>query len=186
MIRYIGLDFEASGTNPWGKHMPIEIGLACVVDGRLESVNMRIGKWQWGAQGVEWDEDAYKVHQISKEDLEGCPPVGHVDILAAAWLLERGLSNRMWNVTVGWNVAGYDRQFVTRHMPALNSILSYRTADLNALIFAVAENESAYNNIKKAAKAAAVEGMPEGDVNWHNAEFDAVASLKAFDWLRAR
>lgn len=188
--QYIGLDFEASGAEPWGRSVPIEIGLAV----GNEVYTSLIGQWSWAE--FDWNDKAAEVHGIDQSDLFAARPVWQVDILAAAWLMERWVtprSNRMFNITVGWNVAGYDRQFVTRWMPSLNRLLSYRTADLNAMVFALAgDSEPEYDAIKKMAKEyAEAEGMignplPPELAKPHRAGYDARMSLISFEYLQHR
>lgn len=182
-IKYIGLDFEASGSNPWGNHVPIQIGMSfhgiSDVEATFESL---IGGWSWSE--YEWNQEAFGVHGILVEALAAAPPVWVVDIAAAAWLIEQvGHSNRMWNITVGWNVAGYDRQFVTRWMPNLNRILSYRTFDLNTLVFAGSSDEARHKALKNKAKAYADKFNPGG--KRHDALVDAQAALHEMDYLVA-
>lgn len=190
-IQYIGMDFESSGHDPWGRHVPIQIGMVVKPDKEwgpwfYESL---IGGWQFDncndpVNNWVWSEKAFGVHGIAKESLKDAPPVWAVDIEAAAWLIRAvGHRNSMFNITVGWNVAGFDRQFVTRWMPNLNRLLSYRTLDLGAVVFARAGTEKrAYANYKKAAKAYADSKLgPEGH---HNALRDARAALLELEWLR--
>lgn len=216
MIRFIGMDFEATGSDPWGLHAPIEIGLAVrrpdveasephQVCGPLcfpAVYQGLMGRWNW--KEWEWDEEAAAVHQIPKADIDKAPPVWQTDIKAASWLIEQGIaSNRLHNVAVGYNVSGYDRQFVTRHMPNLNRILSYRTVDLNTLTYAVSgDSEKDYSRVKRETKdyaaakiveALRIEGKHEtapatGGVkfDWHRGHYDAVAALYSMDYLNMR
>lgn len=184
-IKYIGLDFEASGSNPWDGNVPIQLGISMKEGSELVNYQTLIGGWDW--KEFEWNEEAYGVHGIAQETLIGAPPVWAADIDAAAWLInKRGHSGRMWNVCVGWNVAGYDRQFITRWMPNLNRLLSYRNVDLNSLVFALAgQSEGDYKAIKNESKKYAREelerlGVDEG---WHDALYDAQAALFSFDYL---
>lgn len=189
-IRYIGLDFEASGSEPWGGSVPIEIGLAV----GNQTYTSLIGRWNWIE--FDWNEKAAQVHGIDRdEQLADAPSVWQVDIMATAWLIGLGfISNRMFNVTVGWNVAGYDRQFVTRWMPNLNRLLSYRTADLNAMVFALAgTSESEFGAIKSFAQDygsvqanMAMSALSRELVQPHRAGYDAQAALGSFDYLRLR
>jgi DNA polymerase III epsilon subunit-like protein len=186
-IRYIGLDFETSGTDPWGDAVPIQIGIATWAsssdrpfDTHFEAL---IGKWVWGVDAT-WDEESFAIHGITQDELAKARFVWQVDILAAASLIEAGLGSRMWNVMVGWNVAGFDRQFITRWMPNLNRLFSYRTVDLNALVFARAgTDEQAYKKLKEASKVYAAERMG-GITDWHDALYDAQAALHSFEFLR--
>lgn len=192
MIRYIGLDFEATGSDPWGAHAPIQIGMVVMAtpdsqfDPAFESL---IGGWHLnGKRGEwEWDEEAAKVHNIPREDVKRggrAPSVHEVDVTAAAWMYRLGLRNRMWNITVGWNVAGYDRQFVTRHFPNLNRLLSYRTVDLNALVFSRSGGDQGrFMDIKASAKQYADKRLGLGPKDRHNALTDARAALLEFEFL---
>jgi oligoribonuclease (3'-5' exoribonuclease) len=192
VIRYIGLDFESSGSDPWGRHAPIQIGMSVWAsssgrpfDDNFESL---IGGWHFGKNGdYEWSEEAYGVHGIPIQDVQrgsGAPSLHEADVRAAAWMYDNNLKGRMWNVTVGWNVAGFDRQFITRHMPNLNRLLSYRTVDLNAIIFATASNEEHFKNLKGKAKAYANEKMRITEKQRHDALTDARAALHEFEYLR--
>ena len=181
MISYYGLDFETSGTDPWGSAVPIQIGIA----GRDGfDVEYLIGGWDWNE--YEWNEQSETIHHISRDELQAAAPVWQVDIIAASELLRHRSSSRMFTVIVGWNVAGFDRQFITRWMPNLNRCLSYRTVDLNAIVFALADDEAGYERIKKASKRYAADelskfGMEE---NWHSALYDAQAALCSFEYLK--
>lgn len=184
MINYIGLDFEASGSNPWGEHVPIQIGIALNTnENEFKPFQSYIGKWDWNQ--FEWNLEAEKVHNIPRDIIDRAPPVWVVDIEAAAWLIQNlGHTSRMWNIPVGWNIAGYDRQFITRWMPNLNRLLSYRTVDLNALCLAKAEqSESAYKDIKRKVKVYAQKTI--GGPDWHDALYDAKAALHSLHALRA-
>lgn len=98
----------------------------------------------------------------------------------------------MFTVPLGWNVAGFDRQFITRHFPNLNRLLSYRSVDLNSLIFEQVSSEKEYNGLKEAAKQYAAKAMKERafvmmeseEEKWHDATYDAEASWYAFEFLR--
>lgn len=175
-IEYYGLDFEASGTNPWGLHAPIEIGIV-LEDYQIES---RIGAWSWSEW--EWQEEAEAVHGIPKEALQGAPNVWKVDVETTAWGLRNTRTDRMNRVIVGWNVAGYDRQFITRHMPNLNRFFSYRAVDLNSLLYAKTNTSKEYGKLKHEAKAYAEAVI--GEKAWHSARFDAAAALASFEYLR--
>lgn len=178
-IKYIGLDFEASGTDPWGGNVPIQIGIATPT----QDIQYLIGGWDWNKWV--WSIAAEEIHGYSQGDLAQELPVWKVDVLCAAAMIPESRS-RMFTVMVGWNVAGYDRQFITRWMPNLNKLFSYRTVDLNALVFSLAgDSEKAYIGIKSAAKDYAVEAI-EGDHNWHDALYDAKASLAAFKYLTGK
>lgn len=178
MIQYVGLDFETSGTEPWGKTVPIQIGLS-VGDG--DDFASYIGRWDWSQ--YEWDPESAEVHKISQDTLKMAPAPFYVDIFASYWLVQKlGTNARMWTIPVGFNVAGFDRQFVSRWFPNLNKLLSYRSVDLNAILFFQAgRSEGKYVHLKKDIKRRAAENMPVHDVGEHNAGYDAAL---AFEVLR--
>ena len=179
-IKYIGLDFETSGTDPWGDSVPIQIGIATEDD---KTFVANIGRWDWNT--YTWSYTSQSIHGITRETLAAARPVWEVDILAAAWMLETVSGSRMFTIPVGWNVAGFDRQYITRWMPNLNRILSYRTVDLNAVVFAQATNEQHYKSLKDKSKAYAAEQI-EGETAWHDALYDARAALHSFNYLRRK
>jgi oligoribonuclease (3'-5' exoribonuclease) len=176
MIHYYGLDFETSGTDPWGDAVPIELGIST----GDKDIEYRIGGWDWNQ--FTWSPESEAIHGITQKDLESELPAWTVDILAAADIVKLG-GSRMFTVIVGWNVAGFDRQFITRWMPNLNRCLSYRTVDLNALVFGLAgDDEGEYVRIRKASKSYAADQLHYE--NWHSALYDAKAALYSFDYLR--
>lgn len=192
-MKLIGLDFETSGTDPWGSAAPIQIGIAHdnldYPDAKYGYMVKKVGGWDFTNE-YEWSEVSESIHGITREELDRAEPAWKVDVRLASLLLDH-VGSRMWNIAVGWNVAGFDRQFITRHFPNLNRILSYRTIDLNALVFdqAIRLNpknpEGPYKGIKREVKEYAAEQIG-GDNNWHDAGYDALASLHALDYLQGR
>ena len=97
---------------------------------------------------------------------------------------------------VGWNVAGFDRRFLRRQLPLLNGVFSYRTLDLNAVVFAMTEagmhaptgRAWTYDRLKRDVKTHAADyartilGYEEA---WHAAGYDALCSLLAYERLRS-
>ena len=193
-VTYVGLDFEASGTNPWGTppHAPIQLGLALLNQGLADTISESASfllNWHQFEGEYEWQEPAFKVHGITQKTLdEFGMPLHVVDAQAVTWLYNRlGLTSnsRMWTLPVGWNVAGYDRQFITRHFPYLHKMLSYRSVDLGALCSVLAgENRDAYMGYKKGAKQYANNFIDPS--RRHDAEVDAVAALHEFEWFRGQ
>jgi oligoribonuclease (3'-5' exoribonuclease) len=178
-ITIIGLDFEASGTNPWGLHAPIQLGLTTgEADLRVE------WNWQQFADDYEWSEEAFGVHGLTRDYLNSNGEPNHiVDARVAVWLYDNARGSRMNIVTTGWNVAGYDRQFVTRHMPYTNRQLSYRTADLGALCFALdGKAGKSWKDWKKAAKGYANQFIDPA--TRHDALTDAIASRYEYFFLK--
>ena len=173
----VGLDFECSGSSH-DKHVPIQLGL--VAENACYKSN--IGGWDWNKH--EWDGAAYNVHHISKADLKDDPPVSIVDGDMAYWLwnVTRGYQ-RMNVVPVGWNVGSYDMPYITKWMPLLRSLLSYRSVDLNALVFMLdGHSGKSWKDWKRAAKQYANEFIDE--TTRHDALTDAKAALFEFGFLR--
>ena len=183
-MKFIGLDFETSGSDINDGAVPIQLGLATRVSGKLETTSLLIGGWQWGKDAT-WSDEAEEIHGFSKQDLEGIEPVRLIDIRLAHWLIHVGKATgpRMWNLAVGWNVAGFDMPFIRKYMPALSSLLSYRTIDLNALVLAASNGQvSEYKRIKSLAKDGAAHAIGR-EAAWHDAGYDAEASLRAYEYL---
>lgn len=89
-------------------------------------------------------------------------------------------------ICVGWNVGSFDVPYINREMPRLGDLLHYRTIDLNAVCF-TAERVVGddYRTLKDEAKEYAEENMP-GPTKWHDAGYDAQASLWSWDYLVER
>lgn len=98
-IFYLGMDFEATGSDPWDKSVPVQIGITTGTE-HFESL---MGGWDWNEW--DWNEEAANVHKIPRETIDKADPVWKVDIRVAAWLLDQGWRNRMFTVPVGFNVA---------------------------------------------------------------------------------
>lgn len=175
-MKIIGLDFEASGSDPWEKHVPIQIGMVI----GTEQYGALIGGWDWNTW--EWNTHAATVHNITKEQLAAAEPVWKVDLRVAGWMLDR-VGSRMWNIPVGWNVAGYDRQFITRWMPNVNRLLSYRSVDLGALAFALGGDEKGYAWWKRAAKNYAANKTGYTEDRRHDAVVDAACAVWEYEFL---
>ena len=90
---------------------------------------------------------------------------------------------------VGWNVGSFDVPFVRKHLPGVASVLSYQSADLNAACFIISEAQGiSYKGLKARAKEYAAEmALKDGlDEAWHDAGYDALASLYAWEYLKMR
>ena len=119
---------------------------------------------------------------------------GAVDDRLHAWCLERGASEKKRVlVPVGWNVGAFDLPFVRDTLPRTYGLLSRRTVDLNAVCFTLAGaltvegGHPKWTGFKRMARTHAEEtlqelGMPPG---WHDAGYDALASILAWRYLRS-
>lgn len=183
-----GLDLETSGTN-YTKHGTIQVGLVAPNGEIFDSL---VGGWQWIGDldsdplgvPVAWEETAAAVHGISKETLTGAPGRERVDERLVEFIKANSETTRVMNrIPVGWNVAGFDMNFFRKDFPKAGKMLSYRSADLNSIIFGMLQqNKMAdYNKIKDKVKKQAAEEM--GETKWHDAAFDAQAGLIALKYL---
>ena len=183
MIQYIGLDGEMSSADINSGGKLIQIGLAKFDEnGEMVSTSELLNPGT-----MDWQEEAYNVHQIEQWEVEtlGKAP-SEVDPGLADWVTTS--KSRRDVVAVGFNVGAFDFPFLSQTLPILKSRLSRRSVDLNSIIFALADNDHEVQRIKSASKAYAhemMEGLFEGRRNReHDAEFDAIMSLYCFEYLR--
>lgn len=182
MITYIGLDGEMSSADIETGGKLIQIGMAKIVDGQMESIGYLLNP------GVmDWSEEAEAVHQFTKSQIEsdGEDPAV-VDPILADWA--NRTTERRDFVMVGFNVGSFDRPFIKQSLPILFGRFSRRSVDLNSLIFALSDTNSQFERIKGRSKDYAFEkmyGMFDGFKDrQHDAEYDAVMSLYCFEYIR--
>lgn len=177
----VGLDFETTGTDPM-VDVPIQVGLA-VLEPFPTVFCVEIGGWDWNER--RWGYEAQAIHGITKGWLEvsGLPRT-QVDRMAVAWLeaaMDRVGATRNHTHFVGWNVGGFDMTLARRFLPGLISTASYRNLDLNSALLLATNNGSQMKRRKERLKSrAAVRANAVGHFppdSWHNAGFDALASL---------
>lgn len=178
-MKFVGVDLETSGTDH-ETTVPIQFGYA-EYGGVPKS--WYIGGWDWNEW--EWNETAASVHNIPKNVLQIAPTASTVDPVIAHYLARRIPEGQSYCM-IGWNVAGFDRPFIEKHLPLTFAQFSYRTIDLNAICFALAiPKERSYDRIKKESKDYALVRI--GDVaeeSWHDAGFDALAAVYSYEYLR--
>lgn len=204
-FKYIGLDFETSGLDD-KVHAPIQLGIAH----RMRPTFMRyIGGWNWAdrpwtedlpTKGADkwlwqWDNDAAEVHRINRNVLTCAEDARAIDRAAQRWLTENVGSSPAKTIAVGWNIASFDFRFLSKHMPITASSISYRSVDLNALVFGIIESDTidhygdlyTYNGLKEEVKTIASQaiysrlGLSERP---HDAGWDALAAIYEFDALK--
>lgn len=181
----LGLDGEMTGTggaNAHEKFQLIQVGLAY----GAPDPGIDIFVHDIGYQKFHFTAKALEVNGFTKERINAGMSPQHVDAKAVLWLEERGLVGQQQLVPVGWNVAGFDVPFFRQYLPGLSACLSYRTLDLNALVFAYSlAHGLPYERVKKAAKKHAQREMRIAgfDDNWHDAGYDAAAALFSLDYL---
>jgi len=185
---FLGLDFETSGVSH-EESAPIQLGIANP-DGVLFS--MLIGGWDWdspyweGYRNRVWTEQAFDVHGITKDRLKDAPRPKTVDDLAVAWLDKMAPRHPAGRIMVGWNVGQFDVPFLRNHFPKTAQAMSYRSVDLNAVVFYMEQaGFGKYKMLKEASKEYARDQIG-GEEQWHDAGYDALAALHSFDYLTWR
>lgn len=190
-MKFVGVDLETSGTDH-EKSVPIQFGIAFQGEDKWHAWD--IGGWKWaddkpvigpaGTVFYEWNEEAFEVHKITKQRLQIAPTAEQADSLISGAILPRKPEGQRFCM-IGWNVAGFDRPFIEKHLPKTFSMFSYRTVDLNAICFALAVPQvRSYDRVKNESKDYALEKMEGHETLWHDAGFDALASLHSYEYLR--
>lgn len=188
---FLGLDFETSGTDH-DLSAPIQLGMASP-DGAV--FDMLVGGWDWddpkmvAYEARSWSEEAFGVHGITKDRLLSAPKPTLVDTLAVEWLDKHIPRHPAGRIPVGWNVSGFDVPFLRQHFPKTARAMSYRSVDLNAIVFFLDSCKiGKYADIKRTVKLTAamrIAGESGQQEKWHDAGYDALASLYAYQALVA-
>ncbi len=186
-IRYIGLDGEMTGSGSrdrkriaFKEYQLIQIGLAVEPNVRFVS---DVGYDKWISQP-----EAMKVNKFTTQRIYDAPRPAQVDEAACrfidAWV---GPSKRDLHA-VGWNVGSFDMPFVREYLPALGDRFSYRSVDLNSILYSVVDTDDEYKELKGKAKSGAEVALHNVGIEpkWHDAGYDAAAALMAFKLLREK
>jgi hypothetical protein len=190
-LTFLGLDGEMTSGDLAAGGRLIQIGLA-VGEGGDERVTELIG---WDRGDFHADPVAMEVHGIPEATILAAPRADEVDERLFAWCLAHGGSTeKRVLVPVGWNVGAFDLPFVRHTLPRTFRLLSRRTVDLNAVCFTlggattVEGSRPKWTGWKRMAKRAAEERLAALGIEpaWHDAGYDALASLAAFRWMRER
>ena len=188
-----GLDLETSGSSH-GTSVPIQIGIYAPNGAVFRS---DIGGWRWRAWAEDqfsadpiWSEEAFGIHNITKERLELAADRFSVQRQAARFIEEHTnawIGNRL---VVGWNVASFDMPFVRQYLPAVSNMLSYRSIDLNAATYTACDALGlSYGKVKGASKDYAAVVLeeefdwPDGEMTWHDAAYDAAAAIHSYKFI---
>lgn len=188
-LRYVGLDGEMTGTTKRGegpapeKYQLIQIGMATSVTDIFTS---DIGFQVWNST-----EQAMAVNHFTPERIRAGPLPGMVDEEACKWLDAKVGPGVRDIHAVGWNVGAFDMPFVNKYLPATGDRFSYRSVDLNSIVYGIIGLEGTdkqYDRVKRAAKGYAETELKKVYPNpaWHDAGFDAAAGLLAFEYLSHR
>lgn len=173
-----GFDLETSGTDP-AVHGILQVALVMKDNGNYFMRRVKL------PEDVTFTYEAQRVNGIDTATAyNGGDDIRKVDEELLDFI-EKNVPGGLIS-PVGFNVAGFDMQFVKRWLPRSYERFSYHTVDLNAPIVVLAKaldlNE---NELKTRAKGYA-EGalMREGFApTWHDALYDARASLRTMEYL---
>jgi len=186
---YMGLDGEMTCADLAAGGRLIQIGLAVGTD-RDERITELIG---WDEGDFFAEEKAMEVHGIPVETILAAPRPPEVDERLYEWCLAHGgKADKRKLITVGWNVGAFDLPFVQHALPKTFSLLSRRSADLNAICFALGDtltvsgSRPAWTGFRRMSKRVAERSLEKLGVEaaWHDAGYDALAGLLSFQWLR--
>ena len=184
---FIGLDGEMSGNDIEGGSVLIQIGFSVI----SKSGYLRTKHWNLRPVNLKemvWSKEAEGVHKITIEQVTSFPICYEVDNEVYKWLTEAiGLSTgKSDNIPVGWNVSGFDMPYVKKYLPKTYALFSRRTADLNAICFALdGFDDRSASEWKIKSKKYALNLNPETDTyGAHNAGWDAEMSILCFRYLQ--
>jgi hypothetical protein len=192
-IHFLGLDGEMTAADLAAGGRLCQVGLALALpDGGIDIFRSDIG-WQPG--DYHWEDQALAVNGFTHERIQAGPPPGDVDAAVLEWLRGHGidLARRGQIVPTGWNVAGFDMPFVWHALPQASRAIGRRSHDLNSVCFLLHEtvpyegSQPKWSGWKKIAHRKAEERLSALGIApaWHDAGYDAAASLAARDFLRS-
>jgi DNA polymerase III epsilon subunit-like protein len=186
---FMGLDGEMTSADLDQGGKLIQIGLATGTEPE-ERITELIG---WDRDDFFADPVAMAVHGIPEETIVAAPRAPEVDEKLHEWCLAHGgKPEKRKLVTVGWNVGAFDLPFVRHTLPKTFTLLSRRSADLNAICFALGDtvnmggSRPAWTGFRRMSKRAAEKQLTKLGIDpaWHDAGYDALAGLLSFRWLR--
>jgi hypothetical protein len=186
---FMGLDGEMTSPDLGAGGRLIQIG-AAVGTAADERITELIG---WDEGDFHADPKAMEVHGIPVETIVAAPRAPEVDERLHDWCLAHGArADRRAVISVGWNVGAFDLPFVQHALPKTFGLLSRRSADLNAICFALGDSvdfggsRPSWTGFRRMSKRHAEEELEKLGIApaWHDAGYDALAALLSFRWLR--
>lgn len=186
MTMFIGLDLETSASDIYKGAKLVQVGVAIR---HLNSPGVAVFSRTVNPGDMYWEDEAAAVHNIPRDVIEAADAPEFVDKAVYQWLIEQGLTKdrRIKNIPVGFNVSGFDMPFVKQSLPLTHSLFSRRTADLNAICFALHNEELSADEHKKRAKEYAYQKIASDTVlgfQPHNAGWDAAMHIYCFEFLQ--
>ena len=169
---FVGLDGEMTNNTPPPDGQLVQIGIALgpPTNARFVSDIRPIF--------FRFSEEARKVNGFTDERVRAAQQPAAVDNHLYEWLVEHGAKPKSL-VPVGFNVGNFDMIYVRYYLPRTASLFSYRSVDLNAIVFTLAQVLGKnWKDIKTDAKKFAANPKP------HDALADAVEALDCWNYLQ--
>lgn len=189
MTLFIGLDTETTGSDILNGAKIIQVGFTIrTSEGGIATFTQGICP-----AGVRegWEPEAEAVHGIPLETVlngDDFFNAEDVDKWSYEWLVENGVDRKVRhnNIPVGLNVSGFDMPFIRKWLPQTYSLFSRRTADLNAMFFALDGcNNASWEQWKKWAKEYADKELEtRGPKQEHNAGWDSAMHLYMLEFVQ--
>jgi hypothetical protein len=179
-LLFYGLDIETTSTRIEGEL--IQIGI--YVDSELYYVS------DVGHRGnIYYEASALQVNQFTWERIFGGTPAFTVDAALEKFMFKvaskyPGVKYQNM-IPVGLNIASFDIPFIKKTLSRFSRLLSYRSADVNAVLYSMTDNLEEYVHLKNVVREEArllttVEGAE------HDALYDAELGLIMLHLLKER
>lgn len=196
---YIAIDFETTSLDYYGLR-PIQVGVAHVpFTDHVGFVSMAWDiNWEPGTYGMEIDPESLKINSFTLDRIfwgeEGYQDHQEVDEELSNTLKRIKQRLQLGNkdeelIPLGWNVGKFDMDIMRRFLPNSFALVSHRTRELNTAVALAAEVCGVdYQKLKQDCKDYSEDMTSRhNDItgSWHDAEWDAVASLYAWDFTKS-
>lgn len=178
-MRFLGVDIETTGSDFTDRIKTIQIGVFDTETGDL--FRSDIG---WPEGLFDMVPEATAIHGFTIGRILKAPSAHEVDEHLSRWMAEHGVTEKR-GVAIGFNVGGFDLPFVRRDLPEASRRLSYRSADLNAICFALAAAKGlSWMSVKETVKKEArLEASIRTTLQPHDAAYDAMEAVYAYRCL---
>lgn len=173
-----GIDIETTNSNPdTGGILSIGIFIP------MQNEDIEFYGTVTPPRDVEWSYEACKVNGFTPEHIGEYHNYYWLDYYICAWLERYGFSPQRRLLPVGWNVGSFDMQYIRRYLPNLYKRCNYNCIDLNSIVstLILCGWEPA---VKRLVKEEADQLL--GNVDRHNALYDAKAALMELELLKQR
>lgn len=176
-LLFVGLDVETTGSDIMDGAGLCQVGVYTPDAAFSSDVKVR--------ENVSITEEALKVNGFTRERLVAGPHEVEVDGTLGRFLEDLHPRGRRSIIPIGWNVAGFDMQFMRKFLWAsTKQRFSYRSVDLNAVCFTL--DPKNWKDWKRAAKQYAEDVLSTlgFTLKPHDALYDAAQAYYAWEYLR--